>query len=362
MIAESAAFSSEPIPRVPGWLLVGAFMAGMIIAVGSLSYAPQGRLNVLWLWLLWAGLPLLGSLVSLWVMFWGDSQPWLFRWRGRHLHWHPSRRERLQMMIGIQHLWLWAGGGLLLGYLVLLLFTDLAFGWSSTLINQPEPIVHVSQLLASPWGWLWPAAMPSDDLVAATRYARIEPQAGEVARAGDWWRFLLMSLLCYNLLPRGLLLGLLKLRLRGLQPQTQAKTVGVRAPVVLTAAASSGANLKTDTFHNWRSIPVVGWELLEGNCTPATCLNLGLGDWQQDERALRQYLSSSPERLRWQVNANRSPVGELGDLIAIARAAGVKEQGLEPVMNHTTDMTRHVASWRAFARKHQLVWLEATPL
>lgn len=338
--------------RVPLWLWILAFLLGVALAAASLNYAPTGRINVLWLWLLWAGLPLLGSLISLWFLCVGRTQPWLFRWREHRIHWHPTPAERLRMLATLQQLWLIAGLGLLLGYLTLLLFTDLAFGWSSTLIDEPGRVVSLTQAVAAPWQWFWPSAVPSGELVEATRYARIDPLANQVQWAGDWWRFLLASLLFYNLLPRSLIaIGIaLVLSWRG---QHQLR---VRAPTLVMDTAPR-LESSADTLANWQSAPALNWEIIDVTGAPAR-LHLGIEDWQKDEQAVKEFLQSPPQKLRWQVNATRSPVAELSDLINLARRAGVQQQALRAITNASTDPQRHIASWRAFANKQQLVWLE----
>lgn len=350
-----------PPARIPLWIWLLALGFGLLLAGASLNYAPAGRINVLWLWLLWAGLPLLGSLISLWMLCFGRAQPWLFRWRRQQLHWHPSPAERLAMLGTLQQLWLLAGLGLLLGYLTLLLFTDLAFGWSSTLIDQPQRVVQLSQTLAAPWQWFWPTAVPSVELVEATRYARINPQAGDVQLAGGWWQFLLASLLLYNLFPRALLALMIALKLRW----GGKRVVLVRSPSIITED-SSVAPAAEDLLAHWQTAPALNWEIGTAtigntnvtNVVPAAHLQLGIADWHSDEQSLQDFLQGRPERIRWQVNASRSPVAELADLIARARAAGVDQQALQPIVNSTTDPQRHIASWRAFADKQQLVWLK----
>lgn len=353
MIDNSAKLPAVTLPeRVPLWLWLVAFFLGIALAAASLNYAPTGRINVLWLWLLWAGLPLLGSFISLWLLCVGRTQPWLFRWREHRIHWHPSPAERLRMLLTLQQLWLIAGLGLLLGYLTLLLFTDLAFGWSSTLVDEPQRVAGWMQIVAAPWQWFWPSAVPSYELVEATRYARINPLANQVEWAGDWWRFLLASLLFYNLLPRLLIaFGIaLVLHWRGHHQLL------VRAPAPATDTAPQ-IKSSVDALANWQSAPALNWEIVDVTGTPAR-LQLGIEDWQKDEQAFKEFLQSPPQKLRWQVNATRSPVAELSDLINLARRAGVQQQALRAIANAATDPQRHIASWRAFANKQQLVWLE----
>lgn len=351
MSASNSGFLPSTFPSsLPFWLWLLAFVGGIALAVGSLGYAPDGRLNILWLWLLWAGLPLLGSVVSFFTIVAGRGRPWLFRWRQHRLHWHPSPAERARMLLTLQQLWLVMGVGLLLAYLILLLFTDLAFGWSSTLIDQPERVARVLQTIAAPWTGIWSGAVPTLELVEATRYLRIDPTAGSTQRAGDWWQFLLASLLVYNLLPRLLLTGAVALGLRWRGQQS----VQVKAPT-LTQEPAPSKSLPEDALANWQSAPVLGWEIADST---TVSLHLGLAEWEQDEQTLKQFLQSTPERLCWQVNAQRSPVAELSDLIDMARQAGVRQQALLVITSAATAPERHIASWRAFASRQQLVWLE----
>lgn len=336
-------------PSVSWLLWPAALLMGVVIAAGSLSYSPSGRINVLWIWLLWAGLPLLGSLASLRAVFWGSGRPWLFHWRSYRLQWHPSARQRLQMLALLQRFWLLMGVGMFIGYWLLLLFTDLAFGWSSTLIDDRQTVLALTQAVAAPWQWLWPAAVPDATLIESTRYVRIAP-GSNVAHAGNWWPFLMASLLCYNLLPRLLLRGLIALRLQGLRGQE----LSVRAPQITTSPVPAPATIEASPA-DWQNAIPIQWEIRSDNS-----IALGIADWQQDEARLKSLLATKPHSLVWRVNASRSPVAELSDLIRMARAAGVDHQALQAVCDSTTDPARHLASWRAFANQQQLVWLKET--
>jgi hypothetical protein len=111
--------------------------------------------------------------------------------------------------------------GVLAAVLRLVVFTDVAFGWSTTLVELDASRFHaLARAVAAPWRAVWPEAVPTEALVEATRYSRLESAyqmsgAGRSARpelVGGWWRFLVASLLCYGLAPRALLLALAHLR------------------------------------------------------------------------------------------------------------------------------------------------------
>ncbi|MFQ5632580.1 MAG: DUF2868 domain-containing protein [bacterium] len=95
--------------------------------------------------------------------------------------------------------------------LYLIVFSDLAFAWNTTLQIQSETFHRIVSSLSTPWAAVFADAVPSQELVEVSRYFRIEGQyrvAGEAARSanpeavGGWWPFLILSLICYGLLPR----------------------------------------------------------------------------------------------------------------------------------------------------------------
>ncbi|RMH04915.1 MAG: DUF2868 domain-containing protein [Planctomycetota bacterium] len=106
-------------------------------------------------------------------------------------------------------------------FLALVLFTDLAFAWSTT----PAEIDggHLEALvraLALPWAWLLPGTVPGREAIEATRWSRLEHAfaGGDVdaaaAHAAAWWSFLFLALLVWGLLPRLLAWALAAWRLR----------------------------------------------------------------------------------------------------------------------------------------------------
>lgn len=328
-----------------------AVAAGVAVAGGSLSYAPHGRINILWVWLIWAGLPLVGTVVSLVFACVGTSRPWLFQWRGRSSHWYPSRRQRLHMLWLMQVFWCLVALGILIGYCALLLFSDLAFGWSSTLVQEPAAATRFASALAWPWQHLWAEAVPSAELIRATQFQRINPMGTGTAMAGDWWRFLMASLLFYNLLPRLLLSLGFYLPWRW-QSQSQSRLdIRRAAPMAKPKVKRAGTSRKARSA-DWQTAPHLHWEL-DGETE-----SFGLGSWSQDEQRLTHILASKPQRLLWRVKAVRSPVAELSDLVERARQHGVREQALWALQDDHTEPARHIASWRAFARQHHLVWID----
>jgi hypothetical protein len=100
-----------------------------------------------------------------------------------------------------------------IGLLTITLFkiatTDLAFGWQTTLELGAESLFGLVQFLALPWSWFLPTEL-SYPTLAQIEGSRIILKEGIYHLLTEdltsWWPFLLMSLACYGLLPRMLLL------------------------------------------------------------------------------------------------------------------------------------------------------------
>ena len=174
--------------------------------------------------------------------------------------------------------------GALTAMLALVVFTDLVFGWSTTLDMSDADMLSVVQLLALPWAWLWPDALPGADLVAASRYYRAaEPiqDVGRLAELGQWWPFLSMCVLTYGALPRVLSAVVCQVMLgraarAGITEHPQSVALLRRLQVVAAAAEvqareSGGlsppasrpkvSRLRADRIVNWAQVPINDDEL-----------------------------------------------------------------------------------------------------
>jgi hypothetical protein len=100
------------------------------------------------------------------------------------------------------------GLGVVLAFVATLMIFDVRFYWESTPDNDVFMRAAV-QTVSWPWAGVWPAAVPNETVIAASRL-----RSGAAAQrlpgghiAGAWWRFLLMSVLVWSVLPRWLLAG-----------------------------------------------------------------------------------------------------------------------------------------------------------
>lgn len=102
--------------------------------------------------------------------------------------------------------------GLLATAMARLVFSDVVFGWSSTVNLTPERVAALTGFLCLPWASWLPAAVPDLTLIEGSRTANaiITPAASSTiaAPAASWWLFLFTAIIVYGLLPRVLILAI----------------------------------------------------------------------------------------------------------------------------------------------------------
>jgi hypothetical protein len=155
----------------------------------------------------------------------------------------PLRVLRWSAMVSAQTFGVSFNLGALAAALYLVVFSDLAFSWSTTLRPDVDRGQRVTRMMAAPWSAWWPEAVPSRTLIESTLYYRLRgeaegrgsavnsgldegspslPRHNEEGTAtgmnpagwGGWWPFLVANLCVYGLLPRLILLGVGSWRLR----------------------------------------------------------------------------------------------------------------------------------------------------
>ena len=141
---------------------------------------------------------------------------------------------------------------LLTGFLGRIVFTDIAFGWSTTLHLEAPDVRRIMKLVSSPWSWILPKAVPTEEMIRMTQYSHLEGNyvlhgAGErslsPAILGGWWRFLVLSAVTYGFLPRLIVLTVAEFRVRRILGETPERNEDLRRlvewmklPLVTTSA------------------------------------------------------------------------------------------------------------------------------
>ncbi|GGC67243.1 DUF2868 domain-containing protein [Marinobacter halophilus] len=200
--------------RITGGFALAGAMLGSLTMAGLLFYDGGQRINITVL----LGFVLLQLLLALAttvqsIVGW-QPWTWLQRWLERRLQLQSPGPTLAQLQPVLMARAAHTGGSLfaltgLMTLLVMLVVQDLAFGWSTTLDTAAQGYHGLIRAIAIPWTWLWPAAVPSQELIEATRFFRAAPFGAGTApqQWGQWWPFVSMLWLTWVLLPRLVLLA-----------------------------------------------------------------------------------------------------------------------------------------------------------
>ena len=232
--------------------------------------------------------------------------------------------------------------GLLTALVWQVAFTDLAFGWSTTLDVDGGRLASWAGAVATPWSALWPAAVPTPELIETTQYARDAGFAGSLdgspVDARPWWRFLVAATVVYGLLPRVMLataaVFLERGSLRNLPldtPAVAAVLARIRSPRVSSSGdATSGGAPPAATraapaaaVRPQGRVVVVAWRGAEvgTHAVAVASLELGGPDHAEDERALTQLPSLQAESILVLAEAWEAPDAALRHALGRLRQA-----------------------------------------
>lgn len=251
--------------------------------------------------------------------------------------------------------------GALLAAFYLVSFSDLAFAWSTTLTVSNETFQQLITTLSAPWHGLFPGAVPGTELIAQSRYYRLdEGSLGGTATAspqlaiklGQWWPFLIAAISCYGLLPRLLTLCISWYRLHHhlrkaicnlpgapeLLARMNSPLVSTRAvqPEVPHEIATADASSRQGTAHYTIRCPIIDWS---GACTRRDDITAQLGTLgiealeflraggrrttQQDQELATALCRTKPEAVGILVKAWEPPLLDFLDFVrAIRRQCG----------------------------------------
>ena len=190
-----------------------ALTLGLLASVAVLSGDDFGRVNLLYALSLFALLPSIGLVVTLLLLFLGRRSgiaallielPLAPKTLTSLLLTQRNGVRRQTALFSLsQSLTLSFATGNLVGFVLMLLATDVSFVWRSTLLDAAT-LFPILDTLASPWGF-WQAAQPSLEMLNQTQDFRLRGALLEGNYVGQWWQFLLAAQLCYSIVPRALL-------------------------------------------------------------------------------------------------------------------------------------------------------------
>lgn len=197
------------------------FTIGLLVGFSLLSYDDKSIVNVTWFLLIVIFLPFILSIFSFFYSiivlyhknnstknkFTQTLEETIFKPLSKLLL-NPSTIMPNDLIKNILLVRLQQGSlALLVGTMIALFVTLLAkyvvFGWESTIIDTSS-LQSLINLIASPWNFYYPSAVPSLEVIQDTQ----NYLSNSTSLSESWWKFLSMSLIVYGFIPRFLLLYL----------------------------------------------------------------------------------------------------------------------------------------------------------
>ena len=325
---------------------------GCLAAYGVLSGDADGRVNLLLLLLLFAFVPVLGLLLSIFLLLKGGGKGlagWILDiplWP-RHLTLALSRLgltrgRELWLFYQTQILAVSFSVGCLLLYLLLLLGSDITFVWRSTLL-EPDDLLPALKAIGIPWRF-WPEAQASLALIEQTRDFRLDAAGMSPPAVGLWWKYILATQLAYNLLPRGVMLLVARYKYRARLQQDRLRSVSDVEP--WAGAADADENLLADLTRSV-TLPytLLDWADVSPGCHERIQQRLGDAAGIHPIGPLREQAAMPPpvdHSLVVVVKSWEPPLAELAD-----RLAELDSNADKLILPQPSD--DHLEEWRRFA-------------
>lgn len=216
--------------------------------------------------------------------------------------------------------------GALISCVWLITFSDLAFAWNTTLDISPEMFHRIVRAVSLPWSVFSDECVPSLELVESTRFFRLDESysASQVSAltAGEWWPFLVRSLIFYGVIPRLLFLaltGYMRARALAQAPFLSAELDSLNRrlsfPVVSTQTTSSqparhpvqtGVVSGSESNEKFSSCSIILWSEIElsrdqiahiaesgFHLKVQEILYAGMFDNEQDEKTLKYFAQTN---------------------------------------------------------------------
>ena len=262
--------------------------------------------------------------------------------------------------------------GAVVSFFGVLASSEYTFVWGSTFGVSDGFVGEFTRVLAMPWSAWLPAAAPTAELIAESRFhpALTDLAAADRASLRGWWPFLIMALLWYALLPR-LLLWLLSLLFYSAMmrrslvdfPGAGAVLMRMKTPVVETQAREPEARLAGEEGRVSLDdgLMLLDWAGALGGegyarfgqlrpVSPDNLLQAGLATLEEDRRCAARIDAYRPENLLVAVKSWEPPMADLADFLQGLSSVQVCTLCLVALPGHPVS-DHGLKDWGDFARE-----------
>jgi len=198
-----------------------SFIIGFFVGLGLLSYSGQEPVNIVYYLLIAVVVPILSMVITILSIITHGKVSNFFtmlfplHWIEKILNYISFGKKfsefkvalplELSKWLFIERLQLFSllfSIGLFLSLIVMVIATDIAFGWSSTLQISSVSFHNILNDIGIFWTKIAPSTIPSLELVDMSHYFRLGAKLDSsmihnADKLGAWWKFLAMSTLVY---------------------------------------------------------------------------------------------------------------------------------------------------------------------
>ncbi|WP_439134206.1 DUF2868 domain-containing protein [Pseudomaricurvus sp.] len=250
----------------------------------------------------------------------------------------------------------------LLSFFILATFQDYQFGWSSTLISDNATMVNIMKAVSWPWHWYFET--PSEELINISRFSADNLPSSSLGES--WWLTLVMAIVCYGILPRGLLALLLRQRFVSTLKRNIINSGDVEQFV---AAQHYQTSVNPLDFEGEMEAPeeihvqqadadIITWQ--QPDIHHGIVKNLGSSSSTEDDEWLNSEACTRDKPVLVLVDPLQIPTGELADCIELIQQHNSsvtlvlfsKDEALEK--NNEPRYVQQLKSWQYFSQRHQI--------
>ena len=358
-------------------IIVGAVLGFSALAT-AIAYSGEAPVNLFVLLTLFAFLPLVLSITSLFA--WRSSSNTtsnlftlvpnsILALVSRHANLKQLHRlhssDRLLKSWSVYLLQFFSLAfqcSVILAFFLIATFSDVAFGWSSTIVENNQGVAQLLRVVAWPWQWL--EAPPTEQLIEQSRFYRNKTDF-DAELLGQWWSYLVWAMSVYGLLPRLVVFAFIYLRFKQMLTNEIETSLDLVRFVNIATAAQQDSQATSANAENklaavtHASLPnestLLAWQSQFKNIE--TVKQLGLKRWQEDKQWIDGNAKNFKNSLVILVEPHNTPTKDLSDVINLikqnqpAAKISLALVKLKSSVNNKA-LAGNIETWQLYAAQH----------
>ncbi len=181
-----------------------------------LTYTGRSPVNIFYLFFFFILVQILGTVVLLFTFGFFDKNPLFIFFKNLFLKILSALGVMKELITDdlIRKEFLINGIAFSVGGIIAIVlkvfFSDIVFGWSSSIEISAIDIKKMISFISFPWSFFWESAVPSLELIEESHYFRVNSKffleeirdLQQIKKLGQWWEFFVACIFFYGILPR----------------------------------------------------------------------------------------------------------------------------------------------------------------